>query len=491
MTHGYSIRPGTQGPLEEIPQEGLRKIWRWAWVIALGGFLFGYDTGVISGALLFVKGDFHLTALQQGSVVSVLLIGATAGALGIGSVSDRIGRRRVLGIEGAVFVLGTVIAASATGYPMLLSARLLLGLAVGSASATVPIYLSEISPPEIRGRVLTLNQMLITIGILLAYLIDLAFSSSSDWRAMFAIGAVPALGMVAGALWVLPESPQWLLLHGRLDELRRLVASVSDQDFADRTVKRWQQSRSQAAARTGVKSQRTGWRVLLAPSVRPALIVGLSLAVLQQFTGINTIVYYAPTIMEETGLNSSNSIVYSVYIGAINVAVTIVAIRLVDRIGRRPLLLVSLAGMCITLLLLGASFVNHWPSGLTLVFMLLYIVSFGIGLGPVFWVLVGEIFPVNARAAGSGASTAVNWISNFIVSLVFLSIVDAIGQGQTFWIFALISALALVFTGRYVPETKDREYNQVDADLQTRFGRQRPPVGTVEREGMGSHPDTA
>ena len=479
MTHGYSTYPVTQGPLEQIPQWGRRKIWRWAGVIALGGFLFGYDTGVISGALLFVKGNFHLTALQQGSVVSLLLIGAAVGALGVGSISDRIGRRRVFGLEGLVFVIGTAIAASATGYPMLLTARLLLGLAVGSASATVPVYLSEISPPEIRGRVLTLNQMLITIGILIAYLIDFAFSASGNWRAMFALGAIPALGMMAGALWLLPESPQWLMLHGRLSELRRVVASVSDVNFANQLIDRWQQNKTQGAANGGGTSRPTGWKVLFTPSVRPALIVGLALAVLQQFTGINTIVYYAPTIMERTGLNSSHSILYSVFIGAINVAVTVVSIRLVDRIGRRPLLLISLTGMCVTLALLGASFVNHWPAGLTLVFMLLYIVSFGVGLGPVFWVLVGEIFPVNARAAGSGAATAVNWISNFIISLVFLSVVQAIGQGQTFWVFAVVGVLALLFTGRYVPETKDREFDEIDADLQTRFGR-RPQVRAEE-----------
>lgn len=471
MAQGFSSAPGTEGPLAEVPAAGLRRIWSWAILIAVGGFLFGFDTGVISGALLFVKTDFELNAFQQGSVVSVLLLGAMAGALGSGRIADRIGRKRIFGLQGAVFLLGTAVAAFSTGYWTLLAGRLVLGLAVGAASATVPVYLSEIAPSEVRGRMLTLNQLMITTGILVAYLVNVVFSSAENWRAMIGFGAVPALVMVVAAVGVLPESPQWLLTHGRADQARRLIASVTNEATADRLLQRRQQRLGRASDGQDDDRDTNGWRALLAARVRPALVVGLTLAAIQQFGGINTIIYYAPTIISQSGLTASNAIVYSVAIGVINLVMTLVAIRLIDRLGRRPLLIVSLAGMAVMLALLGLSFVAGMSAELSLVFMVVYIAAYAAGLGPIFWVLVGELFPPRVRASGSSAATAVNWTSNFVVSLVFLTVVNALGQGQTFWLFAFICAFGLWFVKRYVPETKNRDYDQVDADLQHRFGR--------------------
>ena len=468
---GFSRAPGTEGPMTQVPPAGLRRIWRWAVLVAVGGFLFGYDTGVISGALLFVTPDFGLTAPEQGSVVSVLLLGAMAGALGAGRIADRLGRRRTFGLEGAVFLVGTALAVLATGFPMLLAARLVLGLAVGAASATVPVYLSELSPTEIRGRVLTLNQLLITIGILIAYFVNLAFSSGGVWRGMFAVGAIPALVMLLGAAFVLPESPEWLGTHGRIDQARALVASVTNEATADRLIEQRRQRRERLAADRPAQRGARLWR---SARVRPALVVGLTLAAVQQFGGINTIIYYAPTIMKETGLTAGNSILYSVAIGVINLVMTVVAIRLIDRAGRRVLLVVSLAGMTVTMALLGLAFVLDLNSVLTLVFMVAYIAIYAVGLGPVFWVLIGEVFPPSAAAVGSSASTTVNWGSNFVVSLVFLPVANAIGQGRTFWIFALVCALALWFVARYVPETKDRDSSQINAALLRRFGHRTP-----------------
>lgn len=468
---GFSGAPGREGPLAEVPPAGLRRIWMWGILIALGGFLFGFDTGVISGALLFIRPDFGLNSFQQGSVVSVLVLGAMVGALTSGRLADRFGRKRALEVEGLVFLAGTVIAVFAPGYGTLLAGRLVLGLAVGAASATVPIYLSEISPKDIRGRLLTLNQLMITVGILVAYLVNLAFSGSGDWRAMIAVGAVPAFVIVAAAVLVLPESGVWLLEHGRRGQCRELIASVTNTATADRLIERYERRTSEEAAR---EPRETGARALLGTRVRPALVVGLALAALQQFAGINTIIYYAPTIIEQTGLTASNAIFYSIAIGVINLLMTIVAIRAIDRAGRRRLMLGSLAVMTVTMVLLGLSFVADWSSELSLVFMVVYIAGYAAGLGPVFWTMIGEIFPARAHAAGSGASTAVNWASNFAVSLAFLPIAGAIGQGETFWIFAAISLLGLLFVARYVPETKHRDYAAIDADLQRRFGR-RPP----------------
>ena len=471
---GFSTEPGTRGPLVDVTEQGRRQVWRWSTVVAVGGFLFGFDTGVISGALLFVKDEFELNAFQQGSVVSVLLLGAMAGAVSAGTVSDRLGRKASFGLQGVVFVVGTAVAVFSTGYWTLIVARFILGIAVGGASATVPVYLSENSPKNIRGRILTLNQLMVVSGILIAYFVNLAFSSSENWRAMFACGAVPALVMVGGALWYLPESIDWLIARGRTDEAQALVARVTDDASAQVVVERRQKAMQRDAETDGEARPGAGWRVLLESRVRPGLIVGLTLAVIQQFGGINTLIYYAPTIIESTGLSASNSIFYSVAIGIINLVMTLVAIRLIDKVGRRILLLVSLGGMAVTMGLLGLAFVAEWGAVVTLVCMVLYIAAFAVGMGPVFWVLIGEVFAPDARAAGSSASTAVNWTSNFAVSLVFLSVVNAIGQGQTFWIFAVVCAIGLVFTARYVPETKGRDAAAVDAALRRRFGVAEP-----------------
>ena len=453
----------------EIPAKGRRAVWTWAFVIAVGGFLFGFDTGVISGALLFIKTEFHLSSFEQGTVVSVLLLGAMVGALGSGRIADPLGRRTTFAIEGFVFLVGTALAVFATGYPMLLAARVVLGLAVGAASATVPAYLGEIAPAQLRGRVLTLNQLMITIGIMVAYLVNVAFSSSGNWRGMFAVGAVPALVIVLGALLVVPESPGWLQAKGELDRARRVYGRVVGQHDADRLVRQREQERAR-----NEEDQQVGWRGLFSAAVRPALVVGVTLAAVQQFGGINTIIYYAPTIMEKTGLTASNSIFYSVAIGIINLVMTVVALWVVGKVSRRGLLLLSMGAMLVTLGVLGLSFIAGWSSELSLVVMVLYIASFAVGMGPLFWVLIGEIFPPFARATGSSAATAVNWTSNFAVSLVFLTVVNAIGLGQTFWVFGLICAFALWFIGRYVPETKDRDFRAIDVDLQARFGHEAP-----------------
>ena len=458
---------------EAVPAEGARRLWLWGGLVAVGGFLFGFDTGVISGALLYIKDDFHLNDFEQGSVVSVLLLGAMAGALGSGRVADAIGRRKILLAEGVIFLIGTTIAVLAPGYWTLLLARIVLGIAVGAASATVPVYLGELAPASMRGRLLTLNQLLITIGILVSYLVNLALSGGGHWRAMIGAGAVPAIVIVVACLGLIPESPQWQLSHGKDDQARKTFARIVGEEQADTLVARRQESLQEEE-----EAETAGWRELITPAVRPALIVGLMLAAIQQFGGINTIIYYAPTIMEQTGLTASNSIFYSVAIGVINLVMTVIALWAVGRWGRRPLLLISLSAMVITLALMGLTFVADLSSTLSLVFMVLYIAGFALGMGPLFWVMIGEIFPPHASAVGASAATAVNWSANFLVSLVFLSIVQAIGQGQTFWLFGVICVIGVLFVAKYVPETKDRDFPEIDEDLQTRFGRTPESAGS-------------
>lgn len=470
VTQGLNLRPGERSHIVALTPEGLKKIRRWGVGITIGSFLFGFDTGVISGALLFMRRDLHLGSFEQSSVVSVLLLGAVAGALASGRISDRVGRRRTLGLLGVVFTVGIVITATAGVYGTVILGRAVMGVGIGGVSAVVPTYLGEISPAQIRGRMLTLNQLLIVIGLLVSYLVNLALAGSGDWRAMFWLGAIPSVLLVVESVW-LPESPRWQFSHGREELARAFLRSVTEPGEDDNVIARYEAEDAEqrdAEAREGGPGG--SLRALFAPHVRPATVVALSLAVLQQFAGINTILYYAATILDRTGLSASNAIDYSVAIGVINLIMTIVSIRLIDRLGRRALLLTSLAGMSVAVAFLGISFLADLGSVVTLVAMMLYIVFFAIGMGPVFWVLLGEVFPSHRRAQGASAGSTANWLSNFAVSLAFLPVIGWIGQGGTFLVFAAICVVGLWFVVRWVPETRGRNYLQIQEDLEHRFG---------------------
>ncbi|MGW3132016.1 MFS transporter [Streptomyces sp. NPDC001123] len=398
-------------------------------VVALGGLLFGFDTGVISGALLFIRADFGLDSFEEGAVISALLLGAAVGALGSGRPADRFGRKRVLVAVAATFTLGLLAAVLAGGFWTLIAARAVLGLAVGGASTVVPLYLAEIAPPRLRGRLVTANQILLTVGILVSYLINLWYAGSADWRAMFAVGLVPSVAMLLGTL-AIPESPEWL------------------------------------RGRTAARAPAGG--ALRAPGARAALVIGVTLAAVQQFGGINSVIYYAPSIMARAGLPAADSITYSVVIGAVNVAATVAAVPLVDRAGRRPLLLFSLTGMAVSLVALGV--VLGLPSGpvadvTALVCMVTYVASFAVGLGPVFWILAAELFPPEARARGGAVCALANWAANFVVGQMFLPAADLLGESAVFWFFAAVSAGAVVFVARTVPETRNRSLADVQREL--------------------------
>jgi SP family galactose:H+ symporter-like MFS transporter len=457
-----------------------RRLRRIVVIAALGGLLFGYDTGVISGALLFIQDEFHLTPFQEGAVVSGLLLGAVVGALGIGRFADRFGRRVALIATAIVFTVGIAIAASAPSTGVLIAGRFVLGLAVGAGSLTVPMFLSEIAPPEERGRIVSMNQLMITVGILVAYCVDYAFAGAGDWRAMFALGAIPSLALLIGMLTA-PESPRWLVANERPDDARKVVHGGYPEETIDRVFSQWEDElRSERESR--------GWRELVDRSIRPALVVGLGLAAIQQFGGINTIIYYAPKIMEQTGLKASSAILYSIAIAVINVLMTIVAIRYIDRAGRRRLLQVSLIGMTLSLALLGLAFsfggTSTGTSLLALACILVYICAFAVGLGPVFWLLISEIYPQHIRGAAMSAATAVNWLSNFVVALLFPVMLAELGNDVTFWIYAGICVLAYVFVQKLVPETKERTLEDIQRDLSRgRRGRERAQPPSVRPTG--------
>jgi sugar porter (SP) family MFS transporter len=436
-------------------------------VAALGGFLFGFDTGVVSGALLYVRDDFGgLSSFQQGAVVSGTLLGAMFGALAGGAAADRFGRRRTIFVVALAFVAGIVVIVIAQSPSVLIAGRFIVGLGVGGASMSVPLYISELAPADVRGRLVSTNQLMITSGIVCAYLVDYAFASAGEWRWMFGVGLIPAI-ILGAAILFMPESPRWLVARGRVDSARSVLARVHDEDALEDELRVVQES-----------SERPGFRALLAPGLRVALMLGIGLAVLQQVTGINTVIYYAPTILNSTGISSSNSILASLAVGAINVVMTIVSMSVIDRVGRRPLLLASLAGMVASLTLLGLALqlsslgsAVHW---LTLLFLVTYVASFAIGLGPVFWLLIAEIYPLRVRGEAMSVAAAFNWLANFAVGLTFLLLIDAVGRPLTFWFYAAIGVLAIAFTFKLVPETKGRTLEEIEEDLPRRFGRRRP-----------------
>ncbi|WP_063856804.1 MFS transporter [Streptomyces cyaneogriseus] len=438
------VAPPSPGPAAPPARIGLCTA-----VVALGGLLFGFDTGVISGALLFIRTDFGLNSFEEGAVISALLLGAAVGALGSGRPADRFGRKKVLVAIALTFTAGLLAAVLADGFPALVAARAVLGLAVGSASTVVPLYLAEIAPPRLRGRLVTANQILLTVGILVSYLINLAYADSADWRAMFAVGLIPSVAMVVGTL-AIPESPEWL----------RTRATAGAAPVPPAPGRRPAPPRPSAG--------------LLSPAARPALVIGVTLAAAQQFGGINSIIYYAPSIMSRAGLPAANSITYSVVIGTVNVLMTIAAVPLIDRAGRRPLLLSSLAGMALSLVALGVALgLPSSPAAnvTALVFMVTYVASFAIGLGPVFWILAAELFPPESRARGGAVCALVNWAANFVVGQMFLPAADLVGESWVFWFFAAVSTAAVVFVLRTVPETKNRSLAEVQRELAARSGR--------------------
>ncbi len=306
-------------------------------ITALGGLLFGYDTGVVSGALLFVKKDFGgLSNFQQELVTSLLLVGAVLGALVAGRVADRIGRKFTVMITAVVFVVGVLLAAFTPTYPMLLVARVIIGLAVGSASMTVPLYIGEIVPPRMRGGLVSLNQLAITVGILGSYLIDYGLSGTGNWRLMFGLAAIPAVALFVGMIFQ-NESPHWLIRQGREDEARQVLRRVRNEGDIDSEIREVRE----------LSQREGGLRDLVSPRLRPLLMVGVLLAVFQQITGINTVIYYAPTLLQGAGFGNSGALLANVVNGAVNVGMTIVAISLLDKVGRRPLLLTGTAGMAV------------------------------------------------------------------------------------------------------------------------------------------------
>jgi sugar porter (SP) family MFS transporter len=437
-----------------------RFVLRLAIVAALGGFLFGYDTGVISGALPFIGKDVGGGEFNEQAYVGSLLIGAVVGAILSGFSADAISRRRTKIISGCIYVVGALASALSQSAPELIAARFVLGLSVGTASFVSPMYISELAPKRIRGGVTSFNQLMVVSGIMAAYIVNWALKDATDnWRWMLGLGALPGLALAIG-MYFQPFSPRWLVEQGREEEaLKTLRRARDDDEEAQQEL----EEIKEAAAEEG------GFRDVWRPQVRPLVAIGLVLAIAQQFIGVNTVIYYAPTILKFTGLSTNSAITQALSVGITNVVFTIVAIVLLDRVGRRVLLIVGTTGCILSLAMLGVFFASSGlqesASWVALVCLIVYIASFAIGLGPVFWLMISEIFPLAVRSPAMSLSTVGNWSSNFLVSSFFLTLVGAISREGTFWLYGGLGLLSLIFFVVRVPETKGRSLEQIEREL--------------------------
>jgi sugar porter (SP) family MFS transporter len=448
-------------------------------IAAIGGFLFGYDTGVIGGAMLFMKKDLGLnTHGRQELTVAILLLGAVVGALLAGWSADRISRRRTKIVSGCVYVIGAIGCALAQSYWQILAGRFWLGLAVGCASFVGPMYIAELVPPAIRGGTVSFNQLMITLGILSAYIVDWGFAPfSNNWRWMFALAVVPGAALAIG-MYFMPFSPRWLIEKGREDDARAVLERYRmEDDDIDGEIQEIKD----------VAEQEVPLRDLVSKGLRRMMVVGIALAVFQQIVGINTVIYYAPTILKFAGQQNTGALTQSVYIGCTNVFFTIVAILLLDKLGRRFFLVGGTSLLTVALVGLGIFFaspsIQHSVGWLALACLLVYIMGFAVGLGPVFWLMISEIFPLQMRGPAMAVCTMFNWGLNFAISYTFLTLTDAITKQGTFWLYAFFGVCAVVFFLTVVPETKDRSLEEIQSDLGAAADQPLARDRSGEREG--------
>ena len=443
---------------EPIVKKGF--LWKVSLIAGLGGILYGYDVGIIAAALVFVRTAFELTTRMQGVVVSIVLVGSMLGAILGGIWTDRFGRRAVLLAGGATFVVGSIIAPLSPNIATLIFARALLGLAIGFTSVTAPVYVSELSPPQSRGKLIGLYQFALTLGIALANLVGYWLAAQHAWRAMFALGALPALLFLV-LMFGVPESPRWLMAHGRVADAHKVLSSLTDGPGRLILLRDIQQSLTVEVERR--------WSALWSPAVRGALLVAVGFTVLQQVTGINTVFYYGPRIFALAGISSDRSAIFSTLLLAVtNVLATVIALVLVDRVGRKPLLYFGVSGMMLSLLLLASCFHNQSAFGsrlgvLATVCLMVYVVCYAFSMGPIGWILVAEVFPLRLRGRGVAAATLGSGASNTLVAFTFLPLINTFGNVVTFSIYGSFCALTLLFTRFVIPETRGRELESISA----------------------------
>jgi SP family galactose:H+ symporter-like MFS transporter len=428
---------------------------------ALAGLMFGLDIGVISGALDLIGKAFHASDQAKEWIVSSMMFGAAVGALAAGVLSFRLGRKLSLILGAILFVVGSLFCAFSWNIESLIVARVVLGVAIGIATFTAPLYISEIAPPEKRGSMISTYQLMITIGILAAFLSDTLLSYSGAWRWMLGIVAIPGLLFLIGVTR-LPNSPRWLMMRGQKREAREVLNALrANRAAVDKEVSEIEEQ---------LRRPQIGWALFRQNSnFRRSVFLGVILQVVQQLTGINVVMYYAPRIFEVAGFQGHAQLWGTAIVGLVNVLATFIAIGLVDRLGRRPVLLTGFTVMAIGMGILG--FLLHIGTHdlamrlFAVVMLLIFITGFAMSAGPLIWVLCSEVQPTKGRDFGIAASTFTNWVANFIVGITFLSMLNGFGNGPTFGIYAALNIAFIVFTFFFVPETKGISLEGIEANL--------------------------
>jgi SP family arabinose:H+ symporter-like MFS transporter len=428
-------------------------------VASLGGLLFGFDTAVISGTINFIQPYFGLSEAGLGWTVSSLLFGCIAGVFLAGKAGDRYGRKKVLMAAALLFFISAVGSASAHSLVFFLVARILGGLAVGVASILSPMYIAELAPAKYRGTLVSLNQLTVVIGILVAFFSNylLVDTGENNWRWMLLVMAAPAV-LLFFSLFLVSESPRWLVAHGRNDDSLNVLVKTSGKEFASAELKEIEE--------TLKDREESSFRELLSPKVKPLLFTGIILAVFQQITGINTIMYYAPKIFANVGQSNDSALFQTVLIGNTNLIFTLIAMALIDRLGRKLLIIIGSTGMMLMLSGLSALYFTDQTSGvLVLVFILGYIAFFAASLGPALWVVAAELFPNRLRSKGMSIAIVSLWVACTIVTVVFPVMLKKLSGGITFLIFALICLANLLYALKYVPETKGKTLEELEKEF--------------------------
>ena len=426
-----------------------------AFISAMGGYLFGFDFAVISGALPFLRTVFGLTAWWEGFLTGSLALGCMAGCLLAGNLADRYGRRPGLMVAALIFAVSSVGLAFSTTLPIFIAMRFVAGIGVGMASMLSPLYIAEISPANVRGRNVSINQLTIVVGILITNLVNynLADSGPDAWRWMFGLGAIPSVAFFLGVIW-LPESPRWLIQTGQVERGEAILQRIGGNDFVDSTVKAVQQSMAQ--------SEKASFATLLEKGIRPAVVVGIGLAVLQQLCGINVVFNYTSTIFETVGASLDRQLFETVAIGVVNLTFTVVAMWQVDKLGRKPLMLIGTLSLSVLYVIIAVLLKNGAASGLLSVFVLLAISVYATSLAPVTWVLISEIFPNRVRGLASSVAILALWGAYFVLVFTFPVLAEQLGTYGPFWLYAAICLLGFWFVYRLVPETKGKTLEELE-----------------------------
>lgn len=439
-------------------------------IATLGGLLFGYDTGVVSGALLFMRSDLHLTPFTTGLVTSSLLFGAAFGALAAGHLADAMGRRRIIITLAVIFAIGAIGTSLAPDVEWMIASRLFLGLAVGGAAATVPVYIAEIAPANKRGQLVTLQELMIVSGQLLAYISNAAFNEvwggENTWRWMLALSIVPAVLLWIGMIFM-PDSPRWLVMKGNTQEARKVLEKTRAAEDVE-----WEYEEIEETIEENRQKGKGRLRDLATPWLMKVFLLGIGIASIQQLTGVNTIMYYAPTMLTAAGLSNDAALFATISNGVISVLMTFVGIALIGKVGRRPLVLIGQIGCTCCLFFIGAvcyfmpehhlGEVNLIRAYLVLAGMLIFLCFQQGALSPVTWLLLSEIFPARMRGICMGGAVFALWIANFIISMAFPVLLAAFGLSGAFLTFAVIGIGGSIFVIRFIPETKGRSLEQVE-----------------------------